>query len=448
MGRLFGTDGVRGIANEGLDCKLAFKIGQAGAYVLTSQSKKPRILIGRDTRISGDMLEAALVAGICSVGADAELVGVIPTPAIAYLTRYYQADAGIVISASHNSMEYNGIKFLDKDGFKLSDEIEEKIESIILDDIEEIKLPTGADIGRTVSVKNAVKDYTNFLISTAESKYDGLKVVLDCANGAAYKIAPKVLTELGADVSSFYVQPDGTNINEHCGSTHPERLMQMVKETGADVGFAFDGDADRVLAVDEHGVLIDGDKIMGVCAISLKNKNKLKNNTLVATVMSNLGLIIALNEVGIKVEQAAVGDRYVIERMKEGGHMLGGEQSGHIVFLEHNTTGDGVLTAIQLLDVMVHASKKLSQLTSVVKTYPQILVNAKVSEQKKNTYLQDEVIKKEVERIEKMFHGEGRVLIRPSGTEPLVRVMIEAKDKAVIKKEAEQLAELIEKRLK
>jgi len=447
MGKLFGTDGVRGIANEDLTCELAFKLGQAGAYVLTSQSKRPKILIGRDTRISGNMLEAALVAGICSVGAEAELVGVMPTPAIAYLTRYYEADAGIVISASHNSMEYNGIKFLDKNGFKLSDETENRIESIILDNTEEIKLPIGIDVGRTVRIKNASRDYSDFLVSTAENTYDGLKVVLDCANGAAYDIAPKIFEQLGAIVISYYVQPDGSNINEHCGSTHPQRLMQLVAECGADIGLAFDGDADRVIAVDEHGVLVDGDKIMGICAMALKRKNKLKNNTLVTTVMSNLGLFVALNQAGIKVEQTNVGDRYVIECMRKGGYVLGGEQSGHIVFLEHNTTGDGILTAIKLLDVLMQTSLKLSELSAIVKKYPQVLVNAKVSEQKKQSYLKDDVIRKEIERIEEMFHGEGRVLIRPSGTEPLVRVMIEAKDEAAIRKEAENLAKLIEQRL-
>lgn len=448
MGRLFGTDGVRGIANKDLTVELAYKLGRAGAYVLTSQSKRPKILIGRDTRISGNMLEAALVAGICSVGAEARLVGVLPTPAIAYLTRHYNADAGIVISASHNSMEYNGIKFLDKDGFKLSDETENRIEAIILDNAEDIDFPTGVNVGVSTQIENAEKDYYDFLISTAKYNYNGLKVVLDCANGAAYDIAPKVFNKLGAEVVVCNNKPNGININHQCGSTHTEGLMQLVKETGADIGLAFDGDADRVLAVDENGVLVDGDKIMGICAMALKRNNKLKNNTLVATVMSNLGLFVALNEVGINVEKTNVGDRYVIECMREKEYILGGEQSGHIVFLEHNTTGDGILTAIQLLDVLVETSTKLSELSGIINKYPQVLVNAKVDEKNKRAYIKDDLIKKEIERIENKFHGEGRVLIRPSGTEPLVRVMIEAKDQDSIKKEAEQLACLIEQRLK
>lgn len=447
MGRLFGTDGVRGIANQGLTVELAFKLGQAGAYALTSQAKKPKILIGKDTRISGDMLEAALVAGICSVGAEAYIVGVVPTPAVAYLTRHYNADAGIVISASHNSMEYNGIKFLDKDGYKLSDETENRIESIILDNIEQTNLAVGSDVGRKVIIEDAIEEYEKFLISVAQHKYNGLKVVLDCANGASYKIAPQLFSALGADVTAYYIKPDGCNINDDCGSTHPHNLMKRVKEIGADIGLAFDGDADRVLAVDENGVLVDGDKIMGICAMALKQQNKLCGNTLVATVMSNLGLFNALSKEGINVEKTAVGDRYVIECMKKDGYVLGGEQSGHIIFLQHNTTGDGMLTAIKLLDVLVESSVKLSKLAEKIQKYPQVLVNAKVDEQKKHSYTQDEVIIKEIERIERVFHGEGRVLIRPSGTEPLVRVMIEAKDENMIKKEAEDLSRLIEERL-
>ena len=447
MGRLFGTDGVRGLANQDLNCELAFKLGQAGAYILTMAKHKPRILVGRDTRLSGDMLEAALIAGICSVGAEALVVGIIPTPAVAYLTRYYRADAGVVISASHNSMEYNGIKFFNNQGYKLPDELEDRIERIILEGAEEIPAPMGLDVGRVVRIKNAANEYIDFLKSTIDIKLDGLKIAIDCANGAAYKVAPEVLSQLGAEVYTIYNTPDGTNINDLCGSTHPDRLQSYVLETGADIGLAFDGDADRLIAVDEHGQLVDGDQIMAICGLDMKKRGILKNNTVVGTVMSNLGLGVALKEQKCKLIKTKVGDRYVLEEMLQGGYSLGGEQSGHIIFLDHSTTGDGILTALQLLSVLKRENKKLSQLASVMKKLPQVLVNARVAESKKTDYKEDSIIQQEIKRIEDIFKETGRVLIRPSGTEPLVRVMIEGEDQREIEEYAVRLAKLIEERL-
>jgi phosphoglucosamine mutase len=449
MGRLFGTDGVRGVANTELTPELAFKVGQAGAYVLTEETHhRPKILVGKDTRISGDMLEAALIAGICSVGAEAISIGVVPTPAVAYLTRLYNADAGVVISASHNPVEYNGIKYFNNKGYKLSDAIEERIEAIILDNAEEIPAPVGAEIGHKTENENALDDYVKFVKSTIDCNLEGLKIAIDCANGASYESAPIALFELGAEVSVINNEPDGTNINLNCGSTHIEQLQKFVIKSSADVGLAFDGDADRVLAIDEKGNLVDGDQIMAICALDLMEQGKLKDNTLVATVMSNLGLFIMAKEKGLKVVQTKVGDRYVLEEMLDKGYVLGGEQSGHIIFLQHNTTGDGMITALQLLSVLKKSGKKLSELASVMQVLPQVLVNAKVSNEKKNTYMEDEIIAKAIKSLEDTFAGNGRVLIRPSGTEPLVRVMIEGQDKNFLQEKAEELARLIEERLK
>jgi len=448
MGRLFGTDGVRGLANQGLNCELAFKLGQAGAYVLTMAKHKPRILVGRDTRLSGDMLEAALVAGICSVGGEALVVGVIPTPAVAFLTRYYGADAGVVISASHNPMEYNGIKFFNSEGYKLPDELENRIEKIILENAEKIPAPTGGDVGRLVRIKNAVSDYIDFLKSTIDVKLDGLKIAVDCANGAAYQVAPAVLSQLGAEVYVIHNTPDGTNINDACGSTHPEKLQNYVLEVGADIGLAFDGDADRLIAVDEHGQVVDGDQIMAICGLDMKRRGVLKKDTIVATVMSNLGLEIALKKEKCLLVKTKVGDRYVLEKMLEDEYSIGGEQSGHIIFLDYNTTGDGILTALQLLSVIQRENRKLSQLAKVMKKLPQILVNAKVDESKKMAYEKDPVIQEEIRKIESKFEEAGRVLIRPSGTEPLVRVMIEGEDQQEIEEHAVRLARIIEERLR
>ncbi len=448
MGRLFGTDGVRGVANEELTANLAYQLGKAGAYILKKGNKAPKIVVGKDTRISGDMLEAALIAGICSVGGEAICVEVMPTPAIAYLTRYFNADAGVVISASHNPVEFNGIKFFNHQGYKLPDEIEDKIEDIIFRNCEEIVLPTGNEIGKRRIIDNAEELYIEFLKKTLDVDFKGLKIAMDCANGAAYSVAPKIFKELGAQVEVIYNEPDGTNINLSCGSTHPENLQKIVVERKCDFGVAFDGDADRLIAVDNKGEIVDGDKTMVICGLDLKDKGKLKDNTVVVTVMSNMGLDIALKENGCRTEKTKVGDRYVLENMLQNGYSLGGEQSGHVIFLDHNTTGDGLLTALQLAGVIVHQNKSLNELAKVMNIYPQVLVNAKVSNQKKNDYMKDEVIQREIQKVEEHFHGKGRVLIRPSGTEPLVRVMIEGEKQEELDKIANDLAEIIEERLK
>lgn len=448
MGRLFGTDGVRGLANTELSCNLAFELGQAGAYVLTLAKHKPSILIGRDTRLSGDMLQAALTAGICSVGAEAVVLGVIPTPAVAYLTRQYETDAGVMISASHNTMEYNGIKFFDSLGHKLPDELEERIESIILDGMETMPVPMGMEVGRRVRFRNAVRDYVSFLKKTIDTDLKGMKIVLDCANGASYEVAPTLFGSLGAEVISTYHTPDGININDNCGSTYPGKLQDLVRESGADVGLAFDGDADRLIAVSEHGNLVDGDQIMLICGLDMMKRGLLKDNTVVGTVMSNMGLERALKKAGCKLVKTNVGDRYVLEYMKEHGFNFGGEQSGHIIFLEHNTTGDGILTALQLLGVMKRDDKPLSELAAGMRKYPQVLVNARVSEQDKLCYQDDEVIQGEIRKIEAQFKEDGRVLIRPSGTEPVVRIMIEGTNQREIEEAAVRLAVLIEQRLR
>ncbi|ACL75561.1 phosphoglucosamine mutase [Ruminiclostridium cellulolyticum] len=448
MGRLFGTDGVRGVANLELTPKLAYQLGQAGAYVLTGETKHtPKILVGMDTRISGDMLEAALISGICSVGAQVVSLGVIPTPAIAYLTRQYDADAGVVISASHNPFEYNGIKFFNSNGYKLPDAIEDKIEEIIQNGGEDLPKPVGQNIGFKCYQENALEDYVNFVKGTITGDFEGIKVAIDCANGASFQAAPMALFDLKADVSVINNEPDGTNINSGCGSTHMRQLQAYVKEIKADIGFAFDGDADRVLAVDENGNIVDGDQIMAIIGLYLKDKGILSQNTIVATVMSNMGLDIMAKNKGLTIEKTKVGDRYVLEEMLNKGYMLGGEQSGHIIFLDHNTTGDGLLTAVQLLKVLKDSGKKLSELAGVMEILPQVLINAKVTNEKKYKYLDDEVIKKMCKELEDEFKGEGRVLIRPSGTEPLVRVMIEGKDKDIITRRAKELVRVIEGRL-
>ena len=448
MGKLFGTDGVRGIANTELTGELAYNLGRAGAYVLTKEkAHAPRILVGMDTRISGDMLESALVAGMCSVGAHAVLAGVIPTPAVAYLVRKYKFDAGIVISASHNPMEYNGIKFFNSNGYKLRDELENEIEDILLNNMDVLPQPTGSTVGTKSLSEDAIEDYITFLTKSTNVKLNGIKVALDCANGASYKAGPIAILNLGASMCIIHNEPDGTNINANCGSTHIDDLKKFVVENGADIGFAFDGDADRCLAVDEKGNLIDGDKILAICGLNMKKKGILKNDTIVGTVMTNLGLNIMAKENGLNIEQTNVGDRYVLKRMIEKGYNLGGEQSGHIIFLDHNTTGDGILTAIQLLTVLKESGKKASELASVMEQMPQVLVNARVNNAKKNSYMDVAEIKDAIDALSAKFENEGRVLIRTSGTEPLVRVMIEGKDINVMQQEAEKLAKLIEEKL-
>ena len=446
MGRLFGTDGVRGIANKELTPFLAFDIGRAGAYVLTGETgHKPKILVGRDTRISGGMLENALVAGICSVGAEAVMAEIIPTPAIAHLVRSEGFDAGVMISASHNSFEHNGIKYFNSDGYKLSDAIEERIEAIILDGAEQLPIPTHAEVGHITSGAGLVNKYIDFAKSTVDGGLDGLKIAIDCANGASSVTAEKALKELGAEVFVINAEPDGVNINENCGSTHMEGLKAFVKQTDADMGLAFDGDADRVLAVDENGKLVDGDKIMAICALDMKERGELADNTVVATVMSNLGFFVMGEEQGLNIKRTKVGDRYVLEEMLKNDHSIGGEQSGHVILLKHNTTGDGLVTGLSLASIVKRSGKKLSELASVMQVYPQVLVNAKVKNEFKNeeVYMAVPEIRKAIEDIENEFKNSGRVLIRPSGTEPLVRVMIEGKDERVIKERAEYLADLM-----
>ena len=439
MSRMFGTDGVRGIANTELTSEIAYGLGRAGAYVLTEGTHKPKILVAKDTRISGDMLEAALVSGILSVGAEAVILGVVPTPAVAHLIREYNADAGIMISASHNPVEYNGIKFFDNKGYKLPDELEDEIQRVIESGFEGVPSPTGHNLGRSHIEIAAIDEYIDYAKSTIPVDLKGLRVALDCANGACYNAAVKAFRELGAEVYVINDNPDGTNINEKCGSTHPEELQEYVVKKKCDLGFAFDGDADRCLAVDEKGNLINGDFILKY----LKDLGKLKNDTLVVTVMSNLGLDIASKKENIKTIKTKVGDRYVLEEMVKDGYVLGGEQSGHIIFLDYNTTGDGLVTALQVAAIKKRSGKNLSELAGIMKELPQVLVNAKVPNDKKNIYLEDEEIVNEIKRIEDTLDGVGRVLIRPSGTEPLVRVMLEGEDQEEIDKMAHGLVDLI-----
>lgn len=445
MSRLFGTDGVRGIANKELTPLLAMQLGQAGASVLTKEtSHKPTIMVGCDTRISGDMLANALMAGVCSVGANAVYVGVVPTPAVAYLTRKNHMDAGVVISASHNPVEFNGIKFFDANGYKLPDAMEDEIEAIIKNDMKDLAFPTGTEIGSITYRTDAREDYVKHATEAIPVDLHGMKIVADCAEGASYYTSVEALKLLGADVVAIHNNPDGTNINAGCGSTHMEELMERVKAEKADVGLAFDGDADRLLAVDEKGNKVDGDQIMGIVGNYLKEQKKLKKDTIVATVMSNLGFFLMGEKQGIHMEQTKVGDRYVLERMRQIGANLGGEQSGHVIFLDENTTGDGLLSALHLLQVLVDTKKPLSELAMIMEVLPQALVNAKVPNDKKNSYMENPQIADAIDALTKKFAGEGRVLIRPSGTEPLVRVMIEGRDQNRIQEEAEKLAALIE----
>jgi len=445
MARLFGTDGVRGVANEELTPLLAMQLGQAGAHVLTKETNhKPTIMVGCDTRISGDMLANALMAGVCSVGANAVYVGVVPTPAVAYLTRKYKVDAGVVISASHNPVEFNGIKFFDGNGYKLPDALEDEIEELIKNDMEGVSFPTGSGIGKIKYRTDAREEYINHSIQSVNIDLSGMKIVLDCAEGAAYYTSVEALKELGANVVAIHNTPDGTNINANCGSTHMEELCARVVYEKADLGIAFDGDADRMLAVDENGNLVDGDQIMSIIGNFMKKQGTLKKDMIVVTVMSNLGMTLMAQKEGITLEQTKVGDRYVLERMKEVGANLGGEQSGHIIMLDRNTTGDGLLSALLLLEVVAKTGKKLSELASIMDVLPQALVNAKVPNHKKDSYMEYPEIAAAIEELDRKFAGEGRVLIRPSGTEPKVRVMIEGKDQALIEAEAKKLADLIQ----
>ncbi len=450
MGKMFGTDGVRGVANKELTPNLAYEIGQAGTYVLSkSKGHSPRIIVGADTRISGDMLEAAITAGICSMGGNVYSAGIIPTPAIAYLIRKYGFDAGIMISASHNPFGDNGIKIFNSEGYKLPDSVEDEIESLIFDGLSALEKPTGEKVGTKVSLDTALDDYIDFLASVFEGKdLNGLKIALDCANGATFQAAPLIFQRLGAEVYVIHNEPNGTNINLKCGSTHMDSLMEFMHENRCDAGFAFDGDGDRCLVLDSDATKIDGDQIMSICGNYLKDRGKLKQDTIVATVMSNLGLFIMGEKQGINIEKTDVGDRYVLERMLQGGYSFGGEQSGHIIFLEHNTTGDGILTALQTAFIIKDTGKSLDRLNVLMEVLPQVLINAKVDNSKKNDYLSNPIIAAEIKELEERFAGNGRVLIRPSGTEPFVRVMIEGKDKEVLDSEAKRIAKIVEEQLK
>jgi phosphoglucosamine mutase len=444
MGRLFGTDGVRGVANTELSPELAFRLGRIGAYVLTKGKKNPHIVVGKDTRASGDLLESALIAGILSAGAHVWKVGVVSTPAVAFLTRYLNADAGVMISASHNPVQDNGIKFFGGDGFKLLDSQEDEIEAF-LNDQDTLPRPIGVEVGRAYERQDAVELYKKFLISTVQNRFDGLTVVLDCANGAAHDIAPDVFRRLGANVIALHAQPDGSNINVKCGSTHPEVIQEAVLQHNAQIALSFDGDADRLIAADEKGQLADGDFVMAICGRALKQRGELTHDTIVSTVMSNVGFMKATKQLGINVVKTSVGDRYVMEAMREGGYILGGEQSGHIIFLQHNTTGDGVLTALQLTDIMVESGKPLSELRTVMKSYPQVMINVRV--QDKLAWRHNETIQKVITDVESRLGDEGRVLVRESGTEPLVRVMAEGPEADVVREYVEEIVAAIRNEL-
>ncbi|MBQ2758721.1 MAG: phosphoglucosamine mutase [Clostridia bacterium] len=449
MGRLFGTDGARGIANTEISCELAMKIARATALVLSenNENKKLRILIGTDTRKSADMLSSAIAAGFCSVGCNVLLLGVVPTPAVAFLVREYSYDAGVMISASHNPCEYNGIKIFRSNGYKLPDEMEEKIEAIILDEIVPVPLKVGGEVGCIMSGKNAVEDYINHIERTANSRFYGMKIALDCANGSASKTANELFRRLGAECSLINTSPDGTNINKDCGSTHIESLQTFVAQNGFELGFAFDGDADRLLCVDSDGTLVDGDKILAICAKHMLSQGRLNANTVVATVMSNMGFFRFCEKNGLKCEKTQVGDRYVLEKMLEKGYHIGGEQSGHIIFLDYATTGDGQLTAVQLLNVIRSTGKTLKELASEIEDFPQVLKNVRVSAFGKLRLSEDEDIKIAVSEAQKELGEDGRVLVRASGTEPLVRVMLEGKDAEQIERLSVQIAEVIRERL-
>lgn len=447
LGVFFGTDGVRGVANVELTNEMAYKLGRFGAAVITKKRKNAKIIVGKDTRISGDMLEASIVSGILSAGCDVIKVGIIPTPAIPRLIKEFEASAGVMISASHNPFEYNGIKFFCEEGYKLPDSVENEIESYIIENKDIDEIPSGKEIGKVTFAKDGIDIYGEFIKSTVDTSFEGFKIAMDCANGSSYKVAKKVIGDLSGEVLAINDEPNGYNINDNCGSTHMDGIIKYTVENGCNIGLAFDGDADRLLVVDENGTFVDGDKIMAICAKFMAEKKALKNNTVVTTVMSNIGFDIALKKNNINSAKTKVGDRYVLEEMKRGDFSLGGEQSGHIIFLDYNTTGDALLTAVQLLTVMKKTGKKISDLAKVMDVYPQVLLNAKVPNHLKNQYGKNTVISKNIEKVEKNLNGEGRVLVRPSGTEPLVRVMIEGKDQEQLNLYAKELVKVIEENL-
>lgn len=446
MGKLFGTDGIRGVANRELTPEMAFKIGRIGAYVLSQKScGKNTFLVARDTRVSGPMLEGALVAGLTSAGIDVHVAGVISTPAAARLTKELGGCGGVMISASHNAYPDNGIKFFNAEGFKLSDYVEEEMEELFASAGDTLPRPEANQVGRVVYDTTAEDRYLDYLLSTVPCRLDGIRIVLDCANGAAYRLAPRAFEALGADVVTINDAPDGVNINNDCGSTHPDAVSLAVRETGARLGFTFDGDADRVLAVDETGTLVDGDAIMTILSMALQEKGRLKNNTLVATVMSNLGLEKAAEKQGFTLLRTKVGDRYVLEEMLSGGYNLGGEQSGHIILLDYNSTGDGVLTALQLAAVLAEKLQPLSQLAAFFTRYPQVLVNCRVGS--RDGWDTNSRICQAITDVEEKLAGRGRLLVRPSGTEPLIRVMLEGPNEEQLHIMANGLADIIKKEL-
>jgi phosphoglucosamine mutase len=445
MGKYFGTDGVRGIANRELTAELAFKIGRTGGFVLAGHTEKPTVIIGQDTRVSGPMLEAALIAGLLSIGANVIRLGVVTTPTVAYLTRELKADAGVMISASHNPVQDNGIKFFGSDGFKLSDETENEIERLMDAEIDELPRPIGKDMGTVTIDEGAKYRYSEFLQSTVSERFNGLKIVLDCAHGAAYELAPLVFRELGAEVITIGAEPTGLNINDKCGSTHTEMIREAVIAHKADIGLSFDGDADRLIAIDHTGAEVDGDFILCICGEGMKQQGKLKDNTIVTTVMSNIGFFKAIEKVSIQAKTTGVGDRYVMEEMRKGGFNLGGEQSGHVIFLDYNTTGDGILSGLQLVATLVRNKKSLAEMRTMMKQYPQVLVNVKgVDKQGLNS---NDAVKAIIKDVETRLGDEGRVLVRPSGTEPLIRVMAEGPESDMVRAYVEEIADVIKREL-
>ncbi|MDL2232265.1 phosphoglucosamine mutase [Ruminococcaceae bacterium OttesenSCG-928-L11] len=448
MGRIFGTDGARGVANTEISCKLAMNIGRAAAMVLSEQiGRKPTVLIGKDTRISSDMLEAAITAGLCSVGADVIHAGVLPTPAIAYLITEEHADGGIMLSASHNPYEFNGIKIFGPEGYKLTDAEEFEIEEIVLDHVKPYLIRWGWELGRIRKVENLADLYIDHIAKTIDGDLSGMKIAVDCSNGSASSTAEKLFTRLGATVDILSCEPNGININKNCGSTHIDRLCQYVKEGQYDAGIAFDGDADRCIAVDETGEAVDGDQIMAILATDMKAKGKLKDNAIVATVMSNMGLFRFAADNGIQMETTKVGDRYVLEQMRKKGFNLGGEQSGHVILSDHMSTGDGQLTAIQLMAALKSSGKKFSELKSVMTVYPQVQRGIRADAVMKAKLAVDKAVELIIAKSEKQLNGNGRILVRASGTEPLIRVMIEGADKQQIEELVATVADQLEERL-
>jgi phosphoglucosamine mutase len=445
MGKYFGTDGVRGVANRDLTPELAYKIGRCGGVVLAGRAERPKVVIGCDTRISGPMLESALIAGLLSIGADVVKLGVVSTPAVAYLTRELGADAGVMISASHNPVEDNGIKFFGGDGFKLLDETELEIERLMDADEDTLPRPAGGGIGALTADSDAKFRYLEYLKTTVKNSFDGVKLVLDCAHGAAYELAPDVFRSLGAEVIAYGAEPDGLNINDGVGSTHPKMLAEKVKHHRANLGLAFDGDADRLIAIDENGEEVDGDYILCICGDAMRRAGKLNKDTIVTTVMANIGFFKAADTLGLRTAKTAVGDRYVMEEMVREGYNLGGEQSGHVIFLDYNTTGDGILTGLQLVDTLVQSGQKLSELKHMMSKYPQVLVNVRVAD--KSRYPGNAAIAEAVAAAEHELGDNGRVLVRPSGTEALIRVMAEGPDKAEIQRLVDSIADVVRKEL-